>query len=175
VAGALLLASGGVAAALIADGGEADESGAPGRETVTQEVTVEGEATTVVRTVTEAPEEEPPAAEAEGVSPEEAAALNDDAYRLMQEGRWEEALPLLEEAVPALRGTYSDGFRYEAWAEYNLGRTLVELDRCDEALPHLGRSRDLQGNRREIREAERACGPPGLSRGRGKGEDEDDD
>ncbi|HXV56529.1 MAG TPA: serine/threonine-protein kinase [Gaiellaceae bacterium] len=174
VAGALLLASGGVAAALIARDDGGDGAAAPGRETVTQEVTVEGEATTVVRTVTDAPEEEP-APEPEGVSPEEAAALNDDAFRLMQQGRWEDALPLLEEAVPALRGTFSDGFRYEAWAEYNLGRTLVELDRCDEALPHLERSRELQGNRREIKEAVRACGPPGQSRGRGKGEDEGDD
>ena len=77
----------------------------------------------------------------------------------MQDNRWREALPLLERAVPALRGTYSDDFRYEAYAEYNLGRTLVELARCPDAVPHLERSRELQGNRREIKEALRDCRP----------------
>jgi hypothetical protein len=59
--------------------------------------------------------------------------------------------------LPALAGTYSDDFRYEAYAEYNLGRTLAELDRCDEALPHLEQSKELQGNRREIVEARKSC------------------
>ena len=88
----------------------------------------------------------------------------------MQDGRWQEALPLLERAVPALRGTYSDDFRYEAYAEYNLGRTLVELGRCDDAVPHLERSRDLQGNRREIKEALRDC-----RRGEKSERDDEDD
>jgi tetratricopeptide (TPR) repeat protein len=100
---------------------------------------------------------QPTPAPANAVSVEQAADLNDEAFALMEDGRWEEALPLLERAVPALRDTYSDDFRYEAYAEYNLGRTLVELGRCDDAVPHLERSRDLQGNRREIRDALRDC------------------
>jgi len=88
---------------------------------------------------------------------EEAAALNDEAFALMQDGRWEDALPLLERAVPALTDTFSDDFRYEAYAEYNLGRTLAELDRCEEAGPHLDRSKQLQGNLPEIREAKKSC------------------
>ena len=84
----------------------------------------------------------------DAVSVEEAAGLNDEAFALMQEGRWQEALPLLERAVPALRGTYSDGFRYEAYAEYNLGRTLVELGRCNEARCRTWSAREhLQGER----------------------------
>jgi hypothetical protein len=57
-----------------------------------------------------------------------------------------------------LRGTYSDGFRYEAYAEYNLGKTLAELGRCQAALPHLERSEDLQGPREPITSAKAACG-----------------
>ena len=76
----------------------------------------------------------------------------------MQEGRWEEALPLLEQAVRALRKTYSAGFPSEAYAEYNLGRTLEALDRCPQARRHLRRSERLQGEREEITAALERCG-----------------
>jgi tetratricopeptide (TPR) repeat protein len=71
----------------------------------------------------------------------------------MNAGRYEEALPLLEEALPALRGVSP----FEAYTEYNLGKTLLELDRCDEALPHLERSEQLQGKRRPITTAMKAA------------------
>ena len=108
---------------------------------------------------------EPPPGPGGGLDVDEAAALNDEGFTLMQEGEWDQALPLLERAVPALEGTYSDDFPYEAYAEYNLGRTLAELDRCEEAFPHLDRSKELQGNRSEIREAKKIC------RGGGKSDD----
>ncbi len=150
LAGALLLAAGGVTAAIVAAPADEDPpAAAPRPETVTREVTVEAGPTTVVQTVTE------PTA----VSVEQAAELNDEAFGLMQAGLWENALPLLERAVPALEGTYSDDFRYEAYAEYNLGRTLTALDRCDEARSHLQRSKQLQGNREEIKAAKRLCAP----------------
>jgi tetratricopeptide (TPR) repeat protein len=75
----------------------------------------------------------------------------------MQQGRWEDALPLLERAVPALRKTYSESFPYEAYAEYNLGRTLEALDRCKQARKHLRRSEKLQGEREEITAALERC------------------
>jgi tetratricopeptide (TPR) repeat protein len=150
LAGALLLAAGGVTAAIVAArGDDGPPAAAPQRETVTQEVTVEAGSTTVVQTVPE------PAA----VSVEQAAELNDEAFGLMQDGEWAEALALLERAVPALEGTYSDDFRHEAYAEYNFGRTLAALDRCDEARGHLQRSKQLQGNREEIKAAKRLCAP----------------
>jgi tetratricopeptide (TPR) repeat protein len=160
LAGALLLGVG-VAAAFLLGGGDdppGDPQGAaPGVQTVTQEVTVQDEPTTVVQTVTSPPGEETPAAGSD-VSVEEAAALNDEAFgSYMQQGDYEGALPLLERAVPALRGTYSEGFPYEAYAEYNLGKTLAELDRCDEALPHLDRSEELQGRRGPITAARNEC------------------
>jgi tetratricopeptide (TPR) repeat protein len=110
------------------------------------------------------------------VGVQEAAALNDEAYGLMQEGRWQEALERLERATRGLRGTYSDDFRYEAYAEYNLGRTLVELGRCEPAVPHLERSRELQGDRAEIGEALARCEADGKPKKdkKGKGEKGDD-
>ncbi|MGH2995957.1 MAG: tetratricopeptide repeat protein, partial [Gaiellaceae bacterium] len=134
----------GLAALLAGDGGE--------QGTTERAATREG--TTVPPTVTTGQETSPPAS---GLSSDEAAVLNDDAFALMQEGRWEEALPLLRRALPALRGTYSDGFRFEAYAEYNIGKTLAELGRCEEALPHLERSEKLQGAREPITAAKRQC------------------
>jgi TolA-binding protein len=72
-----------------------------------------------------------------------AKRLNDQAYGLMRQGRWTEALPLLQRAVPALRGIGPED-PYEAYADYNLGRTLLELGRCHEALLPLRRSDALQ-------------------------------
>jgi tRNA A-37 threonylcarbamoyl transferase component Bud32 len=169
LAGALAaaLVLGGLLAAFAATGGDqkaAEEtrpaavppSPAPEEVTVTLERTLPG--TTVVRTVTEAVPPAPPAPAVGDLSAGEAAVLNDEAYRLMREGRYEEALPLLRRAVPALRGSYSSGFRYEAYAEYNLGKTLAELGRCSEALPHLERSETLQGAREPITAAKEQCG-----------------
>jgi eukaryotic-like serine/threonine-protein kinase len=162
---AAALLGGAVLAALAARGGEDEPTttqpaAAPPR-TVTQEVTLPQ--TTVVQTVTQAPPSAEPPAEEEsepegGLTLEEAAALNDEAFGLMGEGRYGDALPLLERATPALRGSYSNGFRYEAYAEYNLGKTLAELGRCDEALPHLERSENLQGAREPITNAKAQCG-----------------
>jgi eukaryotic-like serine/threonine-protein kinase len=170
VAGVLLLTVVGVGAALLLfrddppQPAAAPETTAPSRGTTSPPTTTVGETTEPDATATLPTE---PAT----VSVEQAVELTDEATALMQEGRWREALPRMERAVPALSGTFSDDFRYEAYAEYNLGRTLAELGRCDEAVPHLERSRDLQGNRSEIKEALRDC-----RRGqKSKHDDEQDD
>jgi tetratricopeptide (TPR) repeat protein len=156
VLGVALLLGVGVAAALLLARDDEPQGGAPGERTVTREVTVQDEPTTVVQTVT-SPTGEETSPDA-GLSVEEAAALNDEAFGShMQQGDYEGALPLLERALPVLRGTYSDDFPYEAYAEYNLGKTLAELDRCDEALPHLDRSEELQGHRGPITAARNQC------------------
>jgi serine/threonine protein kinase len=153
--GLLLLIVVGVGAALVVFRDDPTPPAADTERPTTQPATTEPSEPTTTVGQTTAPVTPQPSANA--ISVEQAAALNDEAYALMQEGRWLEALPLLERAVPALEGTYSDDFRFEAYAEYNLGRTLAELGRCDDAVPHLERSRDLQGNRSEIREALRDC------------------
>jgi tetratricopeptide (TPR) repeat protein len=175
VAAGLLLAlllGGAVAAGLLTGERESPTATrAPQRVTVTQAETRTAEGTTIVETETVVTTEPapPPPPETEGgggaggdgggaVSLEEAAALNDEAFvEHMQEDDYEGALPLLERAVPALRDTYSADFPYEAYAEYNLGKTLAELGRCDEALPHLDRSEQLQGEKAPITAAKEQC------------------
>ena len=161
---AALLVVGAVTAALVASRGEETSTTTRARPTVLTEkgTTV---VTTVIETVTTAPEEEeeepppppvsPPPASPPPASPppasgelsaSQAAAQNDRAFGLMNQGRYEEALPLIQQALPALAGVSPN----EAYAEYNLGKTLVELGRCDEAIPHLERSEQLQGARGPI-------------------------
>jgi tetratricopeptide (TPR) repeat protein len=155
VAGVLLAGLlAGILAAAVITGGE-DPTGATEGErvTITQVETREG--TTVEEVVTTTVETAPPAGE--GLSVEEARALTDEATARLEEGDWEEALRLMEQALPALQGTYSDDFRYEAYAEYNIGKALAELGRCEEALPHLERSEDLQGERGPITSAKEKC------------------
>jgi serine/threonine-protein kinase len=134
---ALLLGAGALAAAIVATGGE-------------DEATRTRPTRTVVETVTTTTAEEEQPVE---LGAEQAAAQNDRAYSLMNAGRYDDALPLLEEALPSLRGVSP----YEAFAEYNLGKTLLELGRCEEALPHLERSERLQGKRPPITAAKRAA------------------
>jgi serine/threonine protein kinase len=172
-AGVLLLMVVGVGAALVAFRDDPPPATTPDQQRAAQPTTTDpSPPTTTVGQTTGTSEQ--PAAPVNLVSVERAAELNDEAYALMQQERWQEALPLLQRAVPALRGTYSSDFPYEAWAEYNLGRTLVELGRCEDALPHLRRSRDLQGNHPDIEDALRECGE-GNGRGNDKGKKKDED
>ena len=87
------------------------------------------------------------------------AALNDAGFGHMQAGDYATALPLLERAVAALRGS---GSLTEAYASYNLAFTRRSLGRCDGVLELLDRSAEVQGARKEIdrlrRESVRACG-----------------
>jgi tetratricopeptide (TPR) repeat protein len=156
----------GILAAAVTTGGEDPQGTEPEQVTITQVETREG--TTVEEVVTTTVEAAPPPGEgAGGVSVEEAVALTDEATARLEEGDWEGALQLMEQALPALQGTYSDEFRYEAYAEYNIGKALAELGRCDEALPHLERSEDLQGARGPITSAKQKC----SSGGDGDGDD----
>jgi hypothetical protein len=156
--GAALLA-GVLAATMLA--GDDDEQGAlpTAPETVRETVTLPG--TTVVQTVTTAqatttaPEEQPPA----GESPSE---LNDRGFALLQEGRYEEAVPLLEQAVAGLAGS---GELAEAYANYNLAFARRALGQCDGVVDLLDRSEEVQGKRKEIsslrKETEKACDDEG--------------
>ena len=76
----------------------------------------------------------------------------------MQQGRYEEALPLLEQAVAGLEGS---GDLAEAYAAYNLAFTRRALGRCDGVVELLDRSEQVQGRRKEIsrlrKDAEKRC------------------
>ena len=81
-------------------------------------------------------------------------ALTDQASGRLRQGDYAGAVRLARQAVAALSGS---GETYEAYAEYDLGAALVGLRRCDEALPHLDRSEAIQGHRKEIDRARKAC------------------
>jgi tetratricopeptide (TPR) repeat protein len=155
---------------LLAGEDDGKQTAAPTKpKTVKETVTLQG--TTVVETVVRTQQvttqqvttqQAPPTTQ----TPEEPASssgspsqLNDRGYELMQAGRYQEALPLLEQAVSGLAGT---GQLAEAYASYNLAYTRRALGRCDGVVDLLNRSEQVQGERKEIsklrKEAERACG-----------------
>jgi hypothetical protein len=169
-----ILAALGIAAAAIAglvlaatmggDGGEAaspatsaERRAQPAPGTVTE--TVERSTTVLQTTTAPSPSPSPatttPSPPASGaVSLAGARSLNNEAFRLMQQGRYGEALPLAQRALAGLEGS---GVIDEAYASYNVGRSLIELGRCEEGLPYIDRSEALQGHRSEFDSARAKC------------------
>jgi eukaryotic-like serine/threonine-protein kinase len=154
------LAGGAALAAALADG-----DGQEGSRTSVSVRTITREGTTVKQPVTVTATTAPAttattapttttAAPAESPSVGEAKQLNDQAFGLMQEGRYGEALPLAQQALAGLEGS---GEIDEAYANYNVGRSLIELGRCEEGLPYIDRSEQLQGHRSEFDEARAKC------------------
>ena len=75
---------------------------------------------------------------------------NNRAWALMQQGNYTDALPLLRDAQAQLQGR---GDLAEAYTDYNLGYTLMQLGQCSDALSYLEASRRLQPDRREVKDA----------------------
>jgi serine/threonine-protein kinase len=125
-------------------------TGAP-RTVVTTVLTTTPATTQQVTVTTEAPpatqEPPPPTTEAPPSGGDDGVALTDESTGLIREGRYEEALPVAQRAVAALQGS---GELYEAYANYNVGKSLLELGRCAEAIPYFDRSEQIQGERGEI-------------------------
>ena len=76
--------------------------------------------------------------------------MNNQAYELMKQGDYRSALPLLQNAVSQLSGRSDLG---TAYANYNLGVTLMNLGQCSEAMLYLEMSRSLQPQRHEVKDA----------------------
>jgi hypothetical protein len=134
---ALVLAVAGIAAALVVS--RPGSTSAPPR-TVVHTVTGPG------RTVTAQPP--PPTTRPQTTTaPASGADLNDAGFAKMRAGDYTGALPLLEQAVAKLRGA---GTLDEAYADYNLAFTRFALGSCDDVVPLLDRSQELQGRRHEI-------------------------
>jgi serine/threonine-protein kinase len=166
-----LLVAGGIAGAIAAAVFTGDKTATPKTRTVVKKVTRPGTtAETTVTTATTAPSTAttPPGATAVPVA--SGAALNDAGYTKMQAGDYAGALPLLQQAVAKLRGV---GYPNEAFANYNLGYTLLQLGRCDEAMSYLKTAQRLEPWRTEVDQAiSRAtdCGARGgKAKGHGKG------
>jgi predicted Zn-dependent protease len=66
----------------------------------------------------------------------------------MRGGDFAGALPLLQRAVQQLRGAGPTD-PYDAYANYNLGYTLLHLHRCGEAIRYLQRAQQLEPQRSE--------------------------
>jgi hypothetical protein len=145
-----------VAAALAAlFGGLAVGAILGGDDPQTRTVSLPGQVTTVQETDTvTAPPPPPPPPPPPAASAQSGQELTDQATALLEQERWQEAEAVARQAVAKLEGS---GDLYEAYAKYNLGRALVEQDRCEEALPYLEQSEQIQGSRREIREARERC------------------
>lgn len=89
-----------------------------------------------------------------GSDAEAAGALNEQGYELIQAGRYEEAVPLLEESVQAFPpGTEDIDYAY---ALFNLGDALLRSGRAAEAVPILERRLQIP-NQTEVVERELAA------------------
>jgi serine/threonine-protein kinase len=157
-AGALLLA-GVVAAALLDEDDPARTAQSTAKpKTVRETVTLEGTTLTVTTQAEPPPQTREQTTQAPDASGSP-AELNDQGYELMRQRRFEEALPLLEQAYSGLSGS---GELAEAYAAYNLAFTRLALGSCDGVRELLDRSQQVQGKRKEIdrlrREAKRGCG-----------------
>jgi len=113
-------------------------------KTVVQHVTQPGRTVVSTRVVTTS---SPPPTTAASADP---VAENDQAYSMMQSGDYTSALPLLQDAAAKLQGR---GDLAEAYTDYNLGYTLLQLGNCSEALTWLERSKALQPSRKEVKDA----------------------
>ncbi|HEX6491118.1 MAG TPA: tetratricopeptide repeat protein, partial [Gaiellaceae bacterium] len=144
---ALAAIAGAIAAIVLTSENQAKRAAA-GVQTVVQTVT--GRQRTVVTTVT-APASTTPATTlpagslpASAPVPGNGNALNDAGYAKLRAGDYRAALPLLRSAVSDLRGA---GYPDEAYANYNLGYTLLRLGRCREAIGPLEQAQRLEPQR----------------------------
>jgi eukaryotic-like serine/threonine-protein kinase len=154
LAGVLLLA--GVIAAIVATRGNGKSSSPPAPVRVTTVVKrVTEPSQTVVSTVVTtasppATTAAPPPTTASAAVGGDPVAENNRAWALMQQGNYNDALPLLQDAQQQLNG---QGSLAEAYTDYNLGYTLMQLGQCSNAMPYLERSKQLQHGRKEVLDA----------------------
>jgi predicted Ser/Thr protein kinase len=150
-----LLALGLAGAILLAGVGDGNESG--GATTIERTVTERGTTREVTVTAQTPTEQEPPpttAPTAGNLSLAQAKALQDESTAAMRRGDWENALALAQRALARLQGS---GDVYEGYANYNVGRSLIELGNCEQGLPYIDRSEQIQGSRPEFDQARAKC------------------
>jgi len=141
---ALLAIGGAIAAIVLTNGDNKSNASAPLQP---RTVTITHPASTVETTVTSSTTPPPPTTASSSLS---GSALNDAGYSKMQAGDYTGALPLLQQAVAKLSGV---GYPDEAYANYNLGYTLLQLGRCAQAVPYLQLAAKLEPQRHEPKDA----------------------
>ena len=155
VLGALGLAAllGGIALAAALTGSDGKDKAA-GPRVVVKTVTGEGTTATVTNVQSSASAAPTTAVTGAGRSTSDGVGLTDQSTALIRNGDYQAALPLAQQALEALQGS---GQTYEAYANYNVGTSLIHLGRCSEGLPYLDRSEALQGHRAEISHDRALC------------------
>ncbi|MBA2794041.1 MAG: tetratricopeptide repeat protein, partial [Thermoleophilaceae bacterium] len=93
--------------------------------------------------------EEPPAGTA---NPEEGARLDAQAFRLIQQGQYEEAVPIARQAVASFPDTSTE-MNY-AFALYNLGTALNRSGNPDEAIQYLEKRLEISTFKTDVVQAE---------------------
>jgi serine/threonine-protein kinase len=115
-----------------------------------------GRATTADRGQQTTKRQQPAPAQTQAQSP---ATLNDQGFQLMNAGRYDDAIPVLQRAVAAFPADSTE-LTY-AYALYNLGRSLRLAGRAGEAIPILERRLQFANQRgvvkRELAAARRAA------------------
>jgi eukaryotic-like serine/threonine-protein kinase len=91
-----------------------------------------------------------PAEEEASYDAERGAALNDEGFSLMNQGRYEEAIPILEQAVASFPPGTGD-LNY-AYALFNLGKSLRLAGRPDEAIPILEQRLEIPNQTETVQE-----------------------
>jgi serine/threonine protein kinase len=156
---AALLALGAIGGAIAAIVATNDNGSSSAVKTVVKKQTVQGrtvrETVTVSKTAPAAtnppaPPPSPPPASGAPVSLSQARQLVDNSTYKMRAGDFAGALPLAQHALQSLSGS---GDIYEAYANYNLGYSLLQLGRCDEAIGYLKTAQRLEPGRSEPRDA----------------------
>jgi serine/threonine-protein kinase len=136
---------------LLSQGGERVRTLTIRGRTVHQTVqqTVQQTVHQTVTTPSPSPSPPPPPPPATGGDPHR---LNDRGFALMQQGAWSSALPVLRAAVRGLEGV-GPADPYEAYANYNLGYTLIQLGQCSEATTYLHRADRLEPGNHDVHAA----------------------
>jgi serine/threonine protein kinase len=132
-------AGGGIAGALLT-GGSSSKALPPARPSVSVK-TVTAQGTTVVTTAPSPPTTS---------SSSDPVALNDQAWSLMNQQNYAAALPLLQQAVRQLQGGTD---LTTAYANYNLGITLIALGHCSDAMTYLDVAQQIEPKRHEVHDA----------------------
>jgi TolA-binding protein len=103
------------------------------------------------------------------VSQGDASDLNTQGYRLMLAGNYAGALPLLRQAVAGLTDPSNP---VTAYANFNLGQTLVRLGQCQAAIQYLQRAQQLEPSRSVVGAAlayAQQCSAPAQGKHQGYG------
>jgi tetratricopeptide (TPR) repeat protein len=138
----------------VAATGDGDRNAA-GPTTIIRTVTAEGQTQRATVTAAPATQAQAQPAAPSALSVAQARALQDSSTAALANGEWERALGLAQQALASLRGRDPT---YEAYANYNIGKALAELGRCDEALPYLERREQMLGSHPDVTAAKQQCG-----------------